>query len=239
MNKNLLKIIILTLISPIFFTSCYITSHLVPLTPQVSVTVPVPGPIKPEVIITPNQNQNIPKPQIPNQNIPNNGQNNFYPGIDMGNSGTITASQIQFENAVNGKVWYSRLRNDGNYNEVYQIKLHFYPSNKTFSQEIYKWQKSTFSNTFYFSEVRVKTAKYYYNSNGQMDYELIEDYSIDNRNRKTNNSYWGNTSRSIWFNLDNSEMITFDGHQYISAQALRNQSVTDYTIYNQFELSNY
>lgn len=123
---------------------------------------------------------------------------------------------VQFETVVGSKVWYTRIQDDGSYNRRSQTKLRFNTGSKTFTKEIYYWERIGNSTTYRSVGKDVQNCRYYYTpDNNKLEYEVM-------------NSYNGGL-KSVWYSIDNAEMITFEGKQYISRQALANQSVVDYT----------
>lgn len=138
-------------------------------------------------------------------------------------------THVQFENTVAGKVWYTRLQDNGDYNRRSQTKLRFNTGSKTFTKETYYWERYGNTTTYSFAGTNVQTGRYYYTqNNNQLEYELIEDYNVNAYNSRRNNSIYRGL-KSVWCGIDNAEMITWEGKQYISKQALANQSVVDYT----------
>lgn len=224
MKKNIRKpiyLILLSLFSFLLFTSCYVTSGLLP---NVSLSVPIVG--EPSIEV------DLPHVEVHIQNQPTNSNNHNNRNNNFDNGALPT--HIQFENAIKGKTWFSRITDDGSYNRVYQIKLRFNTNNKTVVKETYYWKRSGRSNSFYFEGTNVQSAKYDYTAdNNKLDCKIYENY---NTNNVRNNSSHKSGVYGVWYSLDNADIITWDGHQYISERALANQSVTNYTNKNSFTL---
>lgn len=98
---------------------------------------------------------------------------------------------LDFEEVVENKIWYTMLEsedNDVNHNNLYQIRLEFNTTEKTFLKEIYRLKRDGNTNNYIASGYSSQKCKYYYEKdNKNIYYEVIEDYEINANSSKKEN----------------------------------------------------
>lgn len=209
MNKHIMFLILSAVCTMMLFTGCYVTSELIPV-PSVSVNVP-------SIEFEPDYDDFDDYDDDYDDDYYDDDFDDFD---DDDYYGRPLPAHIQFERTVGGKTWYTRLQDDGNYNRRTQTKMQFNTNSKTFRKEIYCWERVGRGNTFRYVGKKVQQGRYFYTADGNKF-----DCEVSGR------------TKGVWCNLDNAEMMTWDGKQYISKQALANQSVTNYTNRKEFTLN--
>lgn len=146
-------------------------------------------------------------------------------------------AQDDFEETVKGKVWYTKLQGDESLDNLYQIKIQFNTSSKTFTKETYKWERYGRTDKYKYAGLDTKKANYFYGLAGNViEYELTQDYFVNAKSSRLNNTM-NKERQSALYGVTSPEVIIWDGHTYYVKQALDKHLIEDYTTKREFTYS--
>lgn len=138
--------------------------------------------------------------------------------------------QLNFEEVVKGKVWYTKLQGeDAELNKLYQIKLQFNTTSKTFVKETYKLERYGRTNSYKTAGYTSQKGNYFYGEDGQeILYELTQDYNVNANSSRMNNTI-DKTPKSVTYSVESKDIINWDGEKYYEKNALENYSIGNFT----------
>lgn len=146
-------------------------------------------------------------------------------------------TQVDFEEVVTGKVWYTKLQGDENLDKIYQSKLQFNTTSKTFTKETFYWEKYGRTNTYKYAGSNMQKAEYQYGlTDHSIEYTLISDYNVNASSSRINNKLT-EEPKTAFYLVENDEIIIWDEEKYYSKPAMENYSIGNFTNQREFSLN--